>query len=905
MPKKKKSAPGEDGENVNGDPPSPATQSLPSPTTMSSPALKKPTKTKAPPPPPPPSQQVLVICRNKHWRYISSFHGPWLQLPPEILETIANANYNTPRPRPIDPAVFFDLVKIRRLVDEATNLAVRAASGVASIGHRTLPGASHHASALGLEFGLRPPPQTKLSPERKHRMREQATQKLVKAYRLDEIACSVATMQSASSLEEVASLVLQRNPQDPDAKYVHFFHEKIPSRQLAECTSLTPLNEIVAARPSDPEPLRTRAMVRVFKDDYQGAIDDLTEALKLHRLYRPAHTSRKISSQETQISEKQPQGNTRRQEGIILKEEDQPSSLEMQLLFQRAGVYLATACRHVATALPEQHLTPRGSMTRESDVANGHVDSDTRNETVATEQEQSAGLPTAAEEAQKRMAEARKLVRHNAKRALRDYTAYLAHFEYSPDLPIEIAEDFTRKVNFAVNGARVPRSHSYPAGPRSPVAGEGEPSNAPHRIYTLSDLFTPSPPSGLPAYPSTELVTTRQQQPPSPGSVQTTTETLTCHPLLTDALHALLLCHCLIQTSAKELLRHAYMVARLARLADGYPVFQSSRCPARADWVEVLRAGSNWIQLAGTWEDLCAPAPLPLFQSTGNGSGQVPVSLPPPPPPPPPPKRTEALVGLGGDSATTSPDSPTAPGSVPPPEIEKQREDGILHQAVVDALGDDRVNDESTFHLAIRARQLRAERDYRLDNAVAALDAKLARGELDAPRAAASVNNLTQPNAADATATATATATAASETEPHPQPQPQPQALIHTGSTATATPLPPTPSTPRSRAAFDDGRDYPISTERASAVARWVLEAPLPSAGSGAGGAAAGDGAARKRKKKPVKKAVGSAGAKVEDVQRDERKAGSGGGETDGDGDGEGEGEAGDGDGEGEVETQV
>ena len=60
-------------------------------------------------------------------------------------------------------------------------------------------------------------------------MREQAIQKLSKAYHLDEIACSVATMQSASPLEDVASLLLQRNPQDPDGKYVHFFHEKIPS----------------------------------------------------------------------------------------------------------------------------------------------------------------------------------------------------------------------------------------------------------------------------------------------------------------------------------------------------------------------------------------------------------------------------------------------------------------------------------------------------------------------------------------------------------------------------------------------------------------------------------------------------------------------------------------------------
>ncbi|KAK4115962.1 hypothetical protein N656DRAFT_690916, partial [Canariomyces notabilis] len=645
----------------------------------------------------------------RHWRYISSFHGPWLQLPPEILETMANFNYNTPRPRPIDPAVFFDLVKIRRLVDEATDLAVRAASGVATIGHRSLPGAPPHAAALGLDFGFRPALQTKLSSERKHRMREQATQKLVKAYRLDEIACSVATMQSASSLEEVASLVLQRNAQDPDAKYVHFFHEKIPSRQLADCTSLAPLNDIIAARPSDPEPLRTRAMVRVFKGDYQGAIDDLTDALRLHRLYRPALTARKASFQETQISERQ--GNGRRSEDVVLKDEDQPSSLEMQLLFQRAGVYLTIACRHVPLALPEQPL----SLRDDGGVAG---------------QEPELELSLAEKEARSRMAEARKLVRHNAKRALRDYTAYLSHFEYSPDLPIEIAEEFTRKVNYAVNGARMPRSPSYPPGSRSPAAGEGGAGIAPYRIYALPDLFTSSPPSGLPPYPSTELASLRHQQPPSPGPVRTTTETLTCHPLLTDALHALLLCHCLIQTSAKELLRHAYMVARLARLADGYPVFQSSRCPARTDWVEVLRAAGNWIQLAGKWEDLCAPAPLPLFQSTGSGTGQqIPVSLPPL-------NRAKALPTPRNDSAATSPESPTAPApavladDAAANEAEKRRMDHIQRQAAPDA---DRVEDEPPFHVAIRARQLRAEHDYRIENAVAALDAKLARGGLKNP----------------------------------------------------------------------------------------------------------------------------------------------------------------------------
>ncbi|AEO55567.1 hypothetical protein MYCTH_2049292 [Thermothelomyces thermophilus ATCC 42464] len=756
-------------------------------------ATKKPPKLKVAPQPAP-SQQVLVICRNKHWRYISSFHGPWLQLPPEILETIANANYNTPRPRPIDPAVFFDLVKIRRLVDEATNLTVRAASGVASIGQRGVPGGgSHHADILGFGYGARPPPQTKLSAERRHRMREQATQKLMEAYWLDEIASSVATMQSASSLEEVASLVLQRNPHDADAKYVHFFHEKIPSRQLAECTSLSPINDMIAARPSNPAPLRTRAMVRIFKGDYQGAVDDLTEALKLHRLYRPAHASSK-PSQESRQPENLLHGTRRRQEDVILKPEDQPSSLEMQLLFQRAGVYLAIACRYVAVALPA-----------DSAPATGHADGVVVVETGATERLPKEEPSAAEKKAQMRMAEARKLVRLNAKRALRDYTAYLSFFEYSPDLPIEVADDFARKVNCAVNGAKPPRSQSHLSGPRSPSAGEGEPTFPPHRVYALSDLFTSFPPAGLPPYPVTEMV---PEPPSSPGPVRTTTEALTCHPLLTDALHALLLCHSLIQTSAKELLRHANMVARLTRLADGYPVFQSSRCPARADWIEVLRAGGNWIQLVGSWEDLCAPAPLPLFQCSGNGATPVPLSVPPT-------RQPKAPTSPGDDSGSTAPDaSAAAPGSG-----DKQRRDRIHQQAVLDALGDDRVTDESTLRLAIRARQLRAEHDYRLDNAAAALDAKFLSSELRVPASSPA-------SAAVSAGVGTTTISTSTSTRRRAQPSSQ----------------------------FDDGRDYyPISSERASAITRWVTQAPPPSRSTELG---AGEGGVRKRRKKPANRAV-------------------------------------------------
>ncbi|KAK4643988.1 hypothetical protein QC761_300770 [Podospora bellae-mahoneyi] len=762
------------------------------------------------------SQQQLIICRNKHWRYISAFHGPWLQLPPEVIETLANINYNTPRPRPIDPAVFFDLVKIRRLVDEAIDLAVRAASGVASLNQQSIPGL-HHAAALGLGFGFRPGNQAKLSPERKHRMRKDATHKLCKAYKLDEVACSVSTMQSASALEEVASLVLQRSPDDSDAKYVHFFHEKIPSRQLAECTSLQPLDEAIHENPSDPEPLRTRGIVKIFKEDFQGAVADFTDALRVHRLRRPTH---RYAGKDAEAEQQVAQRTARRTEDVVLKEEEQPSSLETQLLFQRAGVYLTMACQHVDAAFPD------GSPQ----VPEPDSDGDQASPPLSPE-----------------VLEARQHVRQNAKRALRDYMTYLSHFEYSPDLPLDIAEDFARKVNSIANGVRVPRHTTKSA---SPLGNDERTTQKPHRIYVLSDLFAPSPPPDLPPYPITDLASLQAQQPPPPVLSPVITETLTYHPLLADALHALLLCHCLIQTSAKELLRHAYMVARLARLADGYPAFQASRSPARTDWVEVLRAGGNWIQLAGAWDDLCAPAPVPVLHPNGSSPLHHLQHQPP--------QSKPALPSSDTTGSEVSTELRELPSPFPfpvPVETEKQRKDRLHHQIVLDALGDERVSDEPSFRQAVLARQLRAEHDYQLANAVAELRAQITSGVV--------AGQPQQPQ--------------------QPQQPPQQQQLLlpannHDNEDDDGSSLEGAIGdldidgqkvtsdgnggvVARAQGNGNGGgpgrheleKEYPVGSDRALAVARWVLDAP-PNAGI-----VPGDG--KKRRKRTVKKVAAHAAA--------------------------------------------
>lgn len=90
-----------------------------------------------------------------------------------------------------------------------------------------------------------------MSAMRIHRLRALAVQKLAAAYKTDEIASSVMVMQGGSVFDEIAERVLKNgvsyisrlllrvanecstrriDPHDVDARYVHFFHEKIPSR---------------------------------------------------------------------------------------------------------------------------------------------------------------------------------------------------------------------------------------------------------------------------------------------------------------------------------------------------------------------------------------------------------------------------------------------------------------------------------------------------------------------------------------------------------------------------------------------------------------------------------------------------------------------------------------------------
>ncbi|KAH7924472.1 hypothetical protein BV22DRAFT_1105446 [Leucogyrophana mollusca] len=410
---------------------------------------------------------VLCISRNKHWRYISSYHGPWLQLPLELLESLLVLNLDpatlsapdtqlpalpspspmihnslgnsysrgparirdrdrafhnlsdytppdSPRntfatlqspytptspvpafpspapgkatPPPIDPGVFRNVAAIRRLIDEAAELSVRASSGLsaAALGSMRGNGGNNSAWAAAQALGLDGSGQAgggrnvAMSAMRVHRLRALAVQKLAAAYKADEIASSVMVMQGGSVFDDIAERVLKHDPNDADARYVHFFHEKIPSRQLAESTTTQVLDDLISAQPQRLEFYRTRGIVHCFRDEYPAATKDFTYALKEARASRKAqlaHNHVALSSESRGKSGKKKKGSGKSNgqappngtsvsdgptvegldgEPLLLHPSvlpDAPDPIEPQLLFLRGAAYLQHAVYLIESAI--------------------------------------------------------------------------------------------------------------------------------------------------------------------------------------------------------------------------------------------------------------------------------------------------------------------------------------------------------------------------------------------------------------------------------------------------------------------------------------------------------------------------------------------------------------------------
>ena len=246
-----------------------------------------------------------------------------------------------------------------------------------------------------------------------------------------------------------------------------------------------------------------------------------------------------------------------------------------------------------------------------------------------------------------------------------------------------------------------------------------------------------------------------------------------------------------MQTSPTELLRHAHNAARLARVADGYPLFQAARSPARSDWIEVIRRANNWIGLSMAWQEMCQPVTTLRDHADGQSSALQKFS-----------SADEALDNV-----------PTAL-RMKPNETPAEREQRIRSLAISDALGDERVVDDETFQRSIEARM---QRRYNDEDGVTG---PLSNGEPLLSSVGDSHGHA--PDGVNSAAPYTAG--------------------------GQLRKLPPA-------ARPDDDKEYPISTERAALIVRWIREAPLSVAGSG-------------KKKRPIRKkaANGATTAAAENV---------------------------------------
>jgi hypothetical protein len=536
---------------------------------------------------------------------------------------------------------------------------------------------------------------------------------------------------------------------------------------MEQFTTLEEISEIIATKPMQEQaaPLRTRALVQIFKNQSEGAVLDLTLALKIteemRRVHRPGQQQLELASKMRNEQDAWQKSRKDWRSVPLQKEEDQPRSLEAQLRFNRAGAYLTLACDNINAAvdgLQGNEASQRAECRTEEDL-------------------QAHALRLVA----------RKKVKVYAKRALKDYIAFLSHLDYTPGLSLQREDEVMRQVHNSSNGqeSRAFAPNSRLAGINASRVTDTSASNSlvhldTHatespghkdngwsdftipKIYRVSDLFVERPPADLPQLSdldkSTEVSNTEQS-----GDLCRSREAVTYHPLLSDALHSLLLAHALAQTSPTELLRHAKIVARLARIARGYPLFHAARSPARADWIEVMRRADNWLGLTSSWQKLCAYAPSPAMAGR---------------------HAEESLRGATHRSHAT----PKPRGELLD-ETLKLRHERVKQESIIGALSDERVVDEESFQRAVQARETRTLEDE------SRRSGPLMNGRLDT----------------DESDEKSATSS---------------QSLSPSSSNGGQLVSP-------KRTPDDIASEYLISTDRAHAIARWIKESPLSMASAG------------------------------------------------------------------------
>jgi hypothetical protein len=387
------------------------------------------------------------------------------------------------------------------------------------------------------------------------------------------------------------------DPNDADAKYVHFFHEKIPSRyvlpfsptnlsfslisfhrQLAESTTTQVLNELIAAQPQRLEFYRTRGIVHSFRDEYHQASRDFTHALKEVRAARRARGAHRIEG----LARPETLGRVGRRKKTIAKSKaqappswtgtfpddpaytdgqdaelpplhpsvlwDAPEPIELQLLFLRGAAFLQHAMFLIEGAIVKLEGIIKVPSADGSELRLCYIDNGKYGGVEIGHPDGPLGKKDGAKIKAYRKVLADAVFREQAilliKKSIRDHERFLSHFDTLEEPNFNCDGDVPSLIEraFTISESSRPGHHS------------------------LSSLSLTEPPTVFTTY----------------------------HPLLVEARFSLLLCQ-LMLGQFTELLPSFIRTATLIDSLEGYPVFLPPRSMAQAEFVEVLeRLASGW-----------------------------------------------------------------------------------------------------------------------------------------------------------------------------------------------------------------------------------------------------------------------------------------------------------------------
>ena len=355
------------------------------------------------------------------------------------------------------------------------------------------------------------------------------------------------------------------------------------SSQLAESTSTTLLDSLIAVQPHRLEFFRTRGIVHCFRDEFSLAVKDFTHVLKetrAQRKTRMAHTTNGTPSEQrgkgkkkkgksggSKVNGQAPADGTSTPpsvdgptidgpdgEPLLLHPSvlpDAPDPIEPQCLFLRGAAYLQHAIH-----LIEQTIVQLEGIQKESTIDGAEL------RLCYIENGRYGGVeignpegPLGSKHGEKLNAYKQALgsdgfreqIVSLVKKSLRDHEKFLSHFDVLEGPPIDPADDvdLSRKAEHA---------------------------------FLLSQSFRPG----------------SHHPPPDPLHPDMPTTFTTYHPLLVESHFSILICHILLGDFL-TLVPAFYRTALLVDGLEGYPVFLPPRSMAQAEFIEILeRLANGW-----------------------------------------------------------------------------------------------------------------------------------------------------------------------------------------------------------------------------------------------------------------------------------------------------------------------